>query len=91
MAKKWTAADREIPSWVCLPDGSKKLFPGVTEICEREDSGIDLWDEQIYRDGFAKGEYTAFWLNPACKVIPPEPPKRKRRRHPPDRRLNRRR
>lgn len=93
MAKKWTAADREIPSWVRLPDGTKKEFPGVTEIRKCDDGSIELRDERIYVAGFAKGEYTQFWLNPACVVKwpPGEPAKLKRRRQPPDRRPNRRR
>ena len=49
--------------FVTLSGGSRKDFPTATEVRER-DGGIEILNDRIFLDGFKKGQYRAYWIDP---------------------------
>jgi hypothetical protein len=54
----------QLRCFVNLPDGTKRPFPSATEVRDQEDGSIEIWNDRIYIDGFRKGEFNGYWMDP---------------------------
>jgi hypothetical protein len=56
--------EEEVRCFVNLADGTRRLFPTATEIREKADGGIEIWNDRICLDSFKKGEFWGRWIDP---------------------------